>query len=181
MLFAFVPGIALAALELRVPAWIRAHGRGLAIALLPASLACFVAYAATDVGSNAARAFLAAAGAGALVAAPLVRQWSRGNAWRALDNGTMDWLGARSYSIYLVHYAIGLELVSLAREAGSAWAAFGITLGLDLVLSLIAAALVFRFVERPFLRLRSGRRPRFAAASSDPAPAEPATATETAR
>lgn len=64
MLFAFVPGIALAALELRVPAW------------------------------------------------------------RGLDNPVMDWLGARSYSIYLVHYAIGLELVSLAKQAGSAWQPF---------------------------------------------------------
>ena len=169
MLFAFVPGIALAALELRVPAWLRARGVAIAIGLLPIALLCFVLYAASDPHANARRALLAAAGAGALVAAPLVYQWSSGRAWRALDNPVMDWLGARSYSIYLVHYAIGIELVSLARDAGSAWGAFGITLALDLPLSLIAAALVYRFIERPFLRLRAPRpktHPSFAAADA---------------
>ena len=69
----------------------------------------------------------------------------------------MDWLGVRSYSIYLVHFAIGVELVPLARQAGSAWGAFALTLALCAPLSVAAAALVYRFVERPFLAWRARR------------------------
>jgi peptidoglycan/LPS O-acetylase OafA/YrhL len=155
MIFAFVPGIALAALELlgrerRGPAWLHAGRRGpaLAVALLPAALGLAVLFAATGAAA------LAALATGALVAAPLVLQWTRGRCWHVLDNRVMDWLGVRSYSIYLVHFAIGVELVPLARHAGSAWAAFALTLALCAPLSVTAAALVYRFVERPFLGLR---------------------------
>jgi peptidoglycan/LPS O-acetylase OafA/YrhL len=156
MIFAFVPGIALAALELlgrerRGPAWLHAGRRGpaLAVALVPAALGLAVLFAATGAAA------LAALATGALVAAPLVLQWTRGRCWRVLDNRVMDWLGVRSYSIYLVHFAIGVELVPLARQAGSAWGAFALTLALCAPLSVAAAALVYRFVERPFLGLRT--------------------------
>jgi peptidoglycan/LPS O-acetylase OafA/YrhL len=168
MIFAFVPGIALAALELcgrargaehAGPGLLQEGPRGPAVALglMPAALALVVAYIATDPGALAQRACLAALGTGALVAAPMVLQWTRGRCWRALDNPVMDWLGVRSYSIYLVHFAIGVELVPLAREAGSAWAAFALMMALATPLSVFAAALIYRFVERPFLNWKRAR------------------------
>ena len=170
MIFAFVPGIALAALELwgrargaehAGPGWLHAGRRGPAVALglLPGALALLVSYLATDADALARRAGLAALGTGALVAAPLVLQWTRGRCWRSLDNPAMDWLGARSYSIYLVHFAIGVELVPVVRQLGSAWAAFLVLMALATPLSVLAAALVYRFVERPFLNWKRHRRP----------------------
>jgi peptidoglycan/LPS O-acetylase OafA/YrhL len=170
MIFAFVPGIALAALELwgrarggehAGPGWLQGGRRGPAVALglLPATLALVVVYVATDPGALARRAGLAALGTGALVAAPLVLQWTRRRCWRAFDNPVMDWLGVRSYSIYLVHFAIGVELVPVVRHLGSAWAAFLVLMALATPLSVLAAALVYRFVERPFLSWKRHRRP----------------------
>jgi peptidoglycan/LPS O-acetylase OafA/YrhL len=160
MIFAFIPGVSLAAIELfgrvrgseqRGPAWLQVGRRGpvVAGALLVLALLLCVGYA---VGGTIS---FAALGPGALVAAPLVLQWSRGRCWRVLDNPVMQWLGVRSYSIYLVHFAIGVELIPVVDGMGSAWAAFLALMALATPLSIVAAALVYRFVERPFLTRRA--------------------------
>lgn len=64
----------------------------------------------------------------------------------------LSWLGAISYSLYLVHFPIGSKVASLgARIADTdyerlAFVAFG------LCLSLVTAHLMYRFVEQPSLR-----------------------------
>ena len=43
---------------------------------------------------------------GALVGGLLLREWAGRRPWRALDNATLQWLGVRSYSIYLLHMLV---------------------------------------------------------------------------
>ena len=61
-------------------------------------------------------------------------------------------LGALSYSLYLLHVPIGGRVINLgARLPNSIWAKLA-TLGLAMMVSLGAAFLLWKFVERPALR-----------------------------
>ena len=165
MLFAFIPGVLLAAVETTgIPARLRRSGSPLAgrLALVfgTAVLAAFVmrGQAVTPQFLDPLGAALAASGAGLLVAAALLTQWSYGQAWRLLDNRLMRWVGERSYSLYLVHQPI---VVSLAFGVGvslSASAALALTLASALLLSLLAASVLYRYVEAPFLHAHFSRR-----------------------
>jgi peptidoglycan/LPS O-acetylase OafA/YrhL len=64
----------------------------------------------------------------------------------------MRWLGLRSYSLYALHFPIVLLLLYAAQSADIAgWGAVGLTLGVGLPASVLAAAVCFRFVEGPSL------------------------------
>ena len=71
-------------------------------------------------------------------------------AWVRLDRVPgMCWLGAVSYSLYLLHIPIGGRVVNLgARYADQVWSHL-LVLGLAVALSLGAAWLLSRYVERP--------------------------------
>lgn len=155
MAWAFIPGVVLATIGPRpLP-------RRLPAALLAAGAAALIAYAATgDLAAFPPRPaigprLLLAAGAGALVAAPLILQWTEGRAWRALDNRPLHWLGERSYGIYLVHQAILLEMAGWSLLAEHARVHFALVLAAALALSIPAAALLHRLVERPALRAKA--------------------------
>jgi len=117
-------------------------------------------------------------GAGCLIAAPLVLQWGERPCWRALDNRALRWIGERSYSMYLLHVIPILLLAPLVASlaSGSPWDMLLGLLALELAILLPAAALSYRFVERPFLALKRRRvagslrpmsgRPRSARAQS---------------
>jgi peptidoglycan/LPS O-acetylase OafA/YrhL len=85
---------------------------------------------------------------------------SRLLAWRPVV-----WVGERSYAIYLWH----LPLITFALDRGygkpgilAAW-----------ILTVVAAAVSWRFVEQPFLRLKKRFEPHQASTPATPAPAEP--------
>jgi peptidoglycan/LPS O-acetylase OafA/YrhL len=60
----------------------------------------------------------------------------------------LDWLGAVSYSLYLIHVPIGCKAVNLGRRyTDSAWVPVA-----AMALCLIAAHLFFRTVEEPSVR-----------------------------
>ncbi|TXK19197.1 acyltransferase family protein [Homoserinibacter sp. GY 40078] len=71
---------------------------------------------------------------------------------RALDVRPLRWVGVRSYGIYLWHWPVFVLLAAAlptwTSDTGLAWALGGVALGI----TLIAAALSFRFVEQPIRR-----------------------------
>jgi peptidoglycan/LPS O-acetylase OafA/YrhL len=92
-----------------------------------------------------------------LLVTPLLRQWSDGRCWPALDNAATRWVGTRSYPFYMVHLAV---LAVLGRELGDAGYGYKEALALlgtvGLVVSLALAELLHRGVERPFMERKRG-------------------------
>jgi len=81
---------------------------------------------------------------------------------RALETGPFRWVGRRSYGLYLWHWPVLLlvqnALPTWQRDGAQGWAIGGIAAAITVV----AAALSFRFVEQPVRRFRI-RRPADAA------------------
>jgi peptidoglycan/LPS O-acetylase OafA/YrhL len=165
MAFAFIPGVALAALETtHVPARLRARGSSLPAALVLAIglmlLAVFASRTTTVSPQflDALGGFLAAAGTGALVGSALVMQWSTGSCWRVLDNRLMHWTGERSYSLYLVHLVIAIAIaLGWSTLTSTATVRLAIVLPVVVTASVGVAAGSYRLFERPFLRMRIRR------------------------
>jgi peptidoglycan/LPS O-acetylase OafA/YrhL len=63
------------------------------------------------------------------------------------------WIGARSYGIYLFHDPLALVFVQSPMFHGASHVVATICC---VVASIIMAAISFRFIEKPFLRLKSG-------------------------
>jgi peptidoglycan/LPS O-acetylase OafA/YrhL len=150
MMSAFAPGIALAALEQRaernVPAaklarrWVP-WAAGVGIALL-------VTYALGvpwDIPSRPGPLpiLLASLGTGAIVAAALAREW----------------LGERSYGLYLWHSGLMITLIAKVGVPADRTARFLALLAVGLVGGAIVADASYRLIERPALRLRRRRTP----------------------
>ena len=106
-----------------------------------------------------------------------------------IETRLTDWLGRISYSVYLFHPIVFQPVLMwlLLQPAASAWRTqhLSIYLAANLVMTLLAASLVFRFVEQPAIRLghrlavrREGRArmrpPAVAQAAPVAASAEPA-------
>ena len=86
--------------------------------------------------------------------AVLVIVWAatRDGSWlgRALDIQPLRWIGERSYGIYLWHWPLLLIVAALGANAGAEpW----VVPTLTLVLTLVFAALSYRFVEQPIRQL----------------------------
>ncbi len=160
MAWAFVPGVVLAVLEPDLARRLAGARERLALGLLMAGLAALALYAAAgDLAAFPPRPgigtrLLLAAGAGLVVAAPLVLQWSQERCWRALDNRPLHWLGERSYGIYLVHQAVLIEMIGWSLLGGHARLHLLVVLAACLAVTIPLAALLHRLVERPFLDLR---------------------------
>ena len=85
---------------------------------------------------------------------PKLLQWATGNCWRVLDNRVMQWLGQRTYGIYLVHLGLmGHLLVHIGNGHGDR-TTFVLLLATAIPLTLLAADLLWRLVEQPALQRR---------------------------
>jgi peptidoglycan/LPS O-acetylase OafA/YrhL len=150
----FMPGVALAALEpfarVRAP---RLPRIGVAAPTLVGLGAVLLVAAPNEGSSPVLRSLMGAAGCGAIVAGPLLWQWSGRPGWRFLVNRPLAWLGERSYAIYLLHMVVISELLLLVPDGP--WDSFPALWAATFVLTVAGAALSWRFVEEPFLRLRS--------------------------
>jgi peptidoglycan/LPS O-acetylase OafA/YrhL len=152
---AFAPGIALAAVEATWPRRISAPGfRRLALPVALSGLALFFLVASTDEQLGIWRTLAGFTGAGLIVTGALMREWSGAPAWKLLRNRATEWLGQRSYSIYVLHYGVIVWLSDQLAVRGHPWDTIARIGPLGLVLSLALATLSWRFVEQPFLRLR---------------------------
>lgn len=156
LMFAFVPGVALAALETVLPehAAGRAWARRLAYALVVAGALLCLLFNEWFLRSAAITGTIATFATTCLVGGALLYQWSGSGCWRMLDNRPLHWLGERSYSFYLVHVPILWEMqLRLNGRVDDPWTAFVVIFAITLVLSLAAATLGYRYVERPCLGL----------------------------
>jgi peptidoglycan/LPS O-acetylase OafA/YrhL len=165
----FVPGIVLAVIE---AAWFEKvaslRSRRLAAPIALAGLALFLALATTNGDPEVLILLLQAAGAGLIVAGALLREWSGAPPWRVLRNRATDWLGQRSYSVYVLHYGVGLWLASRLAVKGHPWDTL-VTFGSVAVLAtFVLSDLSWRWVERPFLR-RKRRQAEPPTALAEPA------------
>ena len=107
------------------------------------------------------------------MAVPLLREreGERGAAERLLESAPLQWLGSRSYPIFLVHLAVMSEVYPLVRGASGCKVAYAELLPLTLAVTLVVAELIHRLVERPFLRYRARRRRTPAPPVVEPVPA----------
>jgi peptidoglycan/LPS O-acetylase OafA/YrhL len=143
-LFAFAPGMAPALVEPLVPARAFAWARPAGIAIGVAGVA-LCALAAVHGMAGAVGGALVAAGAGAIVAGPLVREWAGGGTGPLLGARPLRWLGERSYSLYLLHFLV------LAQLAPVGHGRLVVLVALGAPASIAAAALLYQLVERPFM------------------------------
>ena len=131
ILYAFIPGIMLAAAEPLAAPRLRANPRQakrLAYALGAITVLAWALYANWDYAVQTTalhhalgrRALMAAVCAGAALAAVIVWQLGTERAPRWLDNRPIKYLGARSYAIYLIHVWVLFEVIDLVgADAGT--------------------------------------------------------------
>ena len=151
--FAFMPGVALAALEPFARSVARGWRYAWGVAAGALTVGLVVLFMAPDQADSPGwRGAFIAVGITGVVGAALLLEWSGRRPWRLLDNRPLHWLGERSYAIYLLHVPVIAELVLL--EPGRRWNVAVLWL-VTMVLVCLGAALSWRFVEQPFLRLRA--------------------------
>lgn len=172
-LFAFAPGVALAAAEPWALPRLRGTGAGRAIAWGLAALA--VAAAAMLLGPigrehPALRDGVGTLLAGGVVGALLVWQWTAGRAPRLLDNPPLRALGRWSYGIYVLHWPLMLEIVRHMHRSGSARRTTLELLAMALPATIALAALTWRLVERPLIAAGHREDPEHGPASATLAP-----------
>lgn len=168
LFWAFTPGLVLAAIEQDARRALAGTGRGraLGLGLAAVAVASFIVIVAgaRDDGTLVTELLYLGVGGG-LVAGALVWQWATGRGPRGTDSRVAHALGRWSYGIYLVHVGIGLFLLDHrpGRWDDDPELQLLFVAGGMLVLSTIAAALLWWLVEEPFIERRRPslrRRPR---------------------
>jgi peptidoglycan/LPS O-acetylase OafA/YrhL len=162
ILYGFMPGVALGIAEPLFAKHLRDRKQlatTIAWTAFALGLLCAIAYAASDYNAQqtpihsalGARALLAALASGLLFAGLVVLQLGTGRAPRLFANKAMLWLGARSYSFYLVHIWVLLELDYIIGRGESIETRLAIMGLIGFPLTVLSGSLSYRFVERPFL------------------------------
>lgn len=121
------------------------------VAVLLSGLAILVAFGTDPVNFKARTIIPSGIGATLLVAAIASTDY------RVLDSAPIRFLGRVSYSFYLLHWPVFYLCVIVAlKSAGGADLQFGnLTLMVvSIAVALIAAWFSYRFVERPFMKMR---------------------------
>jgi peptidoglycan/LPS O-acetylase OafA/YrhL len=169
---AFCPGVALAAYECD-PDWRPVRHWAVALLLMLLGL---TAVAFNPVMPHMWLVFaLATIGCGLVVAVLLLREreGAQGPVERMFASAPLQWLGSRSYPIFLVHMAVMAELYPLIRHASGYKVGYAILFPATVAVTLVVAELMHRAVERPFLRYRERRRRVAPAVEPLPLPAAP--------
>jgi peptidoglycan/LPS O-acetylase OafA/YrhL len=162
IMYVFMPGVAIALAEPFLTARLRDRARParmIAWGLFACSALLAVAYALTDYDARQTpihhalgqRALLAALCTGALILGLLVLQLGTDRAPSLFGNRVMLWMGERSYSFYLVHIWVLLELDHALGGGESIATRVVIMTAIGLPITTAIAALSYRYVERPFL------------------------------
>jgi peptidoglycan/LPS O-acetylase OafA/YrhL len=165
VLYAFVPGIALAALEPLAAPLLRAHPRRatrVAWGLTATAALAWVLYAKWDYAAQTTalhsalgrRALMAIVCSGAVLAAVMAWQLGTERAPRWLCSRAIDWVGERSYAVYLIHVWVLFEVIAVVGSGAGTTTLVITMIAIGLPVTLVLSALSWRFVERPFLERR---------------------------
>jgi len=163
-------GVALATAEIGTTwRWLAGRiGRRVALAGFGAAVAALVwmQYAGSPLGRLPGLDFehsisvVASVAAVLIVGLPVLLQRGGGGCWGWLDNRPLRWLGTRSYGFYLYQLGVLTLLSAHAPDPGLYHRTFVflILIGIPVILGL--AAVSWRLIEQPALRLKaqSGRR-----------------------
>jgi peptidoglycan/LPS O-acetylase OafA/YrhL len=157
IMYVFMPGVALGIAEPLFARHLRDRARiatVLAWAAFALALLCAILYAASDYDPRQTPIHhaLGALATGLLLAGLVVLQIGTGRAPWLFGNRAMLWLGARSYSLYLLHIWVLLEIDHLLGAREDLATRLAIMGGIGFPLTVLAAALSYRFVELPFLQ-----------------------------
>jgi peptidoglycan/LPS O-acetylase OafA/YrhL len=165
----FMPGVALAALLAGRPRG-RApgHVRAIAAALASAGVVLLVSFP-RDALSLPVKLVIVGGGAGMALGGLVLLERHCGHAWGWMESRPVRWVGRRTYGLYLWHLVLVAELAVLFRGAEGPGRTYALLLPLVIATSLVAAALSYRFVERPAMRLRH-RGAGHAPPATEPAP-----------
>lgn len=177
IVYAFVPGIALAALEPLAAPYLQTNPKRatqIAWALFATAALAWILYSSWDYAAQTTalhqalgrRALMAIAFSGAVLAAVMVWQLGTGRAPRWLATRTIRWLGERSYAIYLLHVWVLFEVIAIVGTGTSTTTLAFVMIALGLPATLVLSQLSWRFVEQPCLR----RRERWAPGEPTPGP-----------
>jgi peptidoglycan/LPS O-acetylase OafA/YrhL len=156
--FSFAAGMAVAAAEPLIRARVTTAGAGLwwsraLLVVFAAGLAVWI-WGPANIRVRATGAGIACF---AIVAAPLILQWTTGRSWRAVVNPVFDWVGQRSYSLYLWHVLVVFRPFSLGADTAPGLIVLAQLP--ELLLSCLVAEVSYRLVERPCFNLRKKWRP----------------------
>lgn len=94
---------------------------------------------------------------------------------RVLEHPVMQWIGERSFSVYLTHPLVLLAMDNLgwvnALDRSLGWGGYPATVAVALVSTLSISAVTYRFIEQPGMKL--GGRPAVGSSSHAPTVATP--------
>jgi peptidoglycan/LPS O-acetylase OafA/YrhL len=162
-LIAFTPGLMLAVGEQMWAEKVRgSHAVRQVIPLLIAGAVLALMWHASLVGGDLLNVSISGTlVAACLVGGALLHEWNTGGkAWRFFANPVSDWIGERSYGIYLLHYLILRQTAGVAGGIDSVWLAWLVRASVAVPATLLAADLSYRFLERPVMNWRKeGRKP----------------------
>jgi peptidoglycan/LPS O-acetylase OafA/YrhL len=186
IMYVFMPGVAVAIVEPLLVGRLRGNARlarPIAWGAFAAAALAAVVYTTTDYDPRQTpihhalgqRALLAVLCTGALIFGLVVLQLGTDRAPRLFANRLMLWMGARSYSFYLVHIWILLEIDHALGRGESIATRVAIMVAVALPVTTAIAAVSYRFVERPFLerKRRAVTRGTGGGPSGPPVGAEP--------
>lgn len=157
----FVPGVLLAILAVRFPGpefWRRLPPYSSAI-LLVAGLFLSWRIPQWAPGGGSDRVYLGSLAGGLILAAAVVRQYSGGRMWFLLRGRVVQWVGERSFSIYLVHGVVFYALRDVGDGQDTPTRRLAVTLLVCTPAILAAAQVLFVLVERPGMLYARRRRP----------------------
>ena len=162
IIYAFMPGVALGIAEPLFAKHVRDRAglaKTIAWGAFALGLLCAIVYATSDYDPRqtpihhalGVRALLAALASGLLFAGLVVLQIGTGRAPWLFANKAMLWLGARSYSFYLLHIWVLLELDHIMGRGESIETRVAVLGLIGFPLTVLSGMATYRFVERPFL------------------------------
>ena len=156
-LFAFLPGVALAAIEPFAGALAASSPRRgpLGLERTGRSRSCLLfASVYAPARSHGLHLILVSLACGSLLGAALALQWATGGCWRMFGAAPMRWLGERSYGIYLIHLGLMGHLLQRIGSGHSYAVTFLLLTVSSTLATVLAADVLWRVVERPALQRR---------------------------